>query len=405
MVFFSGQDKPTMDTGEGGCNDNAILDNDFSYAPTNGVEVTFSRNRISGNRIFECDHGIWGGYSFNSKITGNKFRNNRIAVAIEHGQHNDISYNIFYGDREGVKLWARKEQPSDWGYAKYRDTRSVDYSIAMNSFNKNAIGISVTRSDSLKIFGNTFSDVAIKLKSDSSVLTIDSTESELVDTTLLFPSVKNPINPFQGNAKYAGRSNIMITEWGPYDFRYPIIWNNNPTDTSEFMNFRVLGPRGEAKLILMKGVSDPVDTTSGNYLPDDIFCKKISGKENDIEIVMEYKGVSFTDPFGNIIPANKPYRFSFKKYFQPINWEVLFYSLDTAHHNPIETGTLFSMVEKKAPFKTEKVNKLDYAWWGGIKEAGVNYPQFITVAAGNAEIPKGDYELSVTWDDAVQESM
>ena len=60
------------------------------------------------------------------------------------------------------------------------------------------------------------------------------------------------------------------------------------------------------------------------------------------------------------------------------------------------------MFEKKAPFKTEKVNKLDYAWWGGIKEAGVTYPRFITVASGTAEIPKADYELSVTWDDVIR---
>jgi len=80
---------------------------------------------------------------------------------------------------------------------------------------------------------------------------------------------------------------------------------------------------------------------------------------------------------------------------------VLFYSLDTAVYNPIKTGMLFSLVEKKAPFKTERVNKLDYAWWGGIK-ADQQYRQFITVAAARAHLPKGTYDLSVIWDDAVR---
>ena len=85
-----------------------------------------------------------------------------------------------------------------------------------------------------------------------------------------------------------------------------------------------------------------------------------------------------------------------------MDWEVLFYPLDTTFHNPIKTGMLFSMFEKKAPFKTDKINKLDYAWWGGIKEAGINHPQFITTASAQANIPKGEYEISVTWDDAVR---
>jgi parallel beta-helix repeat protein len=49
-----------MDSGKRGCNDNVLRENDFSYAPTNGIEVTFSRNIIAGNRVFECDHGILG---------------------------------------------------------------------------------------------------------------------------------------------------------------------------------------------------------------------------------------------------------------------------------------------------------------------------------------------------------
>src|SRR5215218_1442187 len=69
--FFLWAGQTTMDTGEGGCNDNQLIENDFSYAPTNGIEVTFSRNTILRNRIFECDHGIWGGYSFNTAIVGN----------------------------------------------------------------------------------------------------------------------------------------------------------------------------------------------------------------------------------------------------------------------------------------------------------------------------------------------
>ena len=56
--FFLWAGQTTMDKGQGGCNDNRVIENDFSFAPTNGVEVTFSRNYIANNRIYECDHGI-----------------------------------------------------------------------------------------------------------------------------------------------------------------------------------------------------------------------------------------------------------------------------------------------------------------------------------------------------------
>jgi parallel beta-helix repeat protein len=398
--FFLWAGQTTMDTGGGGCNENVLLQNDFSYAPTNGVEVTFSRNRISGNRIFECDHGIWGGYSYQSKITNNQFRDNNIAIAIEHGQHNEISYNIFSKDKEAIRLWSRKEQPADWGYARYRDTRSADYTIARNSFNRNPTVINVTRTDSLKIFGNTYFNHDIILKTDSTVSNIDSLGGELFDSTIVYPSVKNPADPFKGNRKFAGRKNILITEWGPYDFRSPIIWNTNPTDTGDLMRFDLLGPRGKWKIKSFRGVQN-ISAGKGEF-PAMITAQKIKGDRLDIFIELEYTGSTVITPFGETVTANNPFKFSFKKFFQPLDWEVLFYSLDTTKHNPFRTGMLFSAYEKKAPFKIEKVNKLDYAWWGGIKESGMQYLQFITVATAKANIPEGKYELSLTWDDAAR---
>jgi parallel beta-helix repeat protein len=106
--FFLWAGQTTMDSGEGGCNDNIIYKNDFSFAPTNGIEVTFSRNNILGNIIKECDHGIWGGYSFNTKIRNNQFTDNRIGIAIEHGQDNHIYINQFDGNEEALRLWANK---------------------------------------------------------------------------------------------------------------------------------------------------------------------------------------------------------------------------------------------------------------------------------------------------------
>lgn len=132
--FFLWAGQTTMDTGEGGCNDNLLYGNDFSHAPTNGIEATFSRNRFLNNLVMECWHGVWGGYSYDTVIAGNVFAYNDEAIAIEHGQDLRIQGNLFFRDGQAVRLWSNPTQDPNWGYPKFRDTRSRDILIAGNRF-------------------------------------------------------------------------------------------------------------------------------------------------------------------------------------------------------------------------------------------------------------------------------
>lgn len=396
--FFLWAGQTTMDTGQGGCNDNQLLYNDFSYAPTNGVEVTFSRNIIANNRIFECDHGIWGGYSFHSVFSDNQIRNNRIGIAIEHGQHNQIAGNIFLGNKEAVKLWSRPQQPSDWGYAKNRDTRSVDYIIGLNNFSRNGIALNLQRTDSLYIFDNIDAGNEKFYVKDSTVSNIDTTPQRLYDTAAVDYSLPGGMDAFKGNGRLAGRKNILITEWGPYDFRYPILWNTNPVDTSGRLDFELLGPKGRWKIISVKGVG--AYKASTDTFPATIHFAKKEGEKQDIVITAEYRGRAFTDAFGNKVATNRPYLFRFRKFFQPILFRVKWFAFDSTN-NPISKKSLTTL-EKQPPLKTENVSSLDYAWWGGIKVKDSTYKQFLTIAEGVASFDKGLYELSITWDDAVR---
>jgi parallel beta-helix repeat protein len=403
--FFLWAGQTTMDSGEGGCNDNLILANDFSYAPTNGVEATFSRNKILKNRIFECDNGIWGGYSYNTVIAGNQFRNNNVGIAIEHGQDNDIYNNLFFRDRVAIKLWANPTQP-DWSYAKVRDTKSKNYNLVLNSFNENKTAMDLIRTDSMEIFGNYFSHSDELIRADSTVTNIDTTQDDVLvdkfsrDTTIQDTAFANHIDPFKGRGMLNGRKNILMTEWGPYDFRSPIIWNTNPTDTFDIMSFDIKGPNGKWKVKSYKGV-DSISSKSGN-VPATITAKKSKAGTTDIVIQLEYVGEEIKTPFGESIAKGKPYLFLFQRFFQPIDWTVNWFTLDTATHNPLKTGELFAPTVKMRPVKTEKTLKLDYAWWGGIKTDEGQVPQFITLAEGTGNFQQGQYEIGVTWDDAVR---
>jgi parallel beta-helix repeat protein len=404
--FFLWAGQTTMDSGTGGCNDNKLVKNDFSYAPTNGIEVTFSRNIISGNRIFECDHGIWGGYSYNTVIAGNQFRSNRIGIAIEHGQENEIHHNIFINNKEAIRLWARKEQPADWGYAKNRDTRSRDYVISNNNFNSNPLVMSINRTGTLNVFDNIYDEYETIFKTDSTVKGLDTTWNDEIaqkfskDSTELIPAIATPQDAFKGNSAVAGRKNIMITEWGPYDFRSPVIWNTNPADTTDIMKFDLIGPKGKWKIKKFKGVKD-ISLMNGTF-PATITATKIADSRTDIMIELEYIGATITTQFGETIAAGKPYKFSFKRFFQPIDFNVVWYGYDFKMHDPIKTGMIIPPTARLKPIKEEKTNKLDYAWWGGIKNNDGTYPQFVTSANGSAIFEIGDYELGVTWDDAVR---
>ncbi|MBA2498418.1 MAG: right-handed parallel beta-helix repeat-containing protein [Chitinophagaceae bacterium] len=402
--FFLWAGQSTMDSGKGGCNDNVLMGNDFSYAPTNGIEVTFSRNYIADNRIYECDHGIWAGYSYETNFRNNKIRNNRIGIALEHGQNNMISYNVFFKNKEAIRLWSRKEQPAGWGYAQNRDTRSRDYIIASNSFNNDSLVYNFKGTRNLNIFSNTYSGVDEVFKMDSTVVNLDTSFYERLyqltvnDTNIILPEVDSAMNPFKGSIAYAGRKNIRMTAWGPYDFRSPIIWHNNPADTSRVMHFELVGPKGNWKVLSVKGV-DSLSARSGNF-PATITAIKQKSSNTDILIELEYVGEEIVTPFGQTIPAGKPYIFPFRKYFQPIQWEVKWFSYDTLK-SPLDPKNEVLPVGSK-PFKTDKTDRLEYAWWGGINEGNKIYPQFLTHAEGEVVVEAGEYEIGITWDDAVR---
>lgn len=399
--FFLWAGQSTMDTGKGGCNDNLIAGNDFSYAPTNGVEVTFSRNIITRNRIFGCDHGIWGGYSYESLITDNQFRDNRIAIAIEHGQQNSIAYNLFIRDKEAIRLWARASQPADWGYARYRDTRSVGYNIHHNSFSDVPLGLNLSRTDSLRVFSNAWTGEGLFYQTDSLVGYIDSMTYDVDDWDIPMPEMENVQDPFVGAGKWAGRQQIRMGEWGPYDFRRPLIWHSNPASKSDTLWFDMLAPGGQWTLTGSRGLSQ-ISQVKGSF-PASFYAIREKGMgRDDMALEAVYRGPAITLADGTRIRKGKKHRFHFQHFFQPINWQVNWFAIDTTLYNPIREQDLFPANQRLAPIKSELTDRLEYAWWGGIKMEKGTQPQFLTMAEGEAELPEGEYELSVTWDDAVR---
>ncbi|HLJ54741.1 MAG TPA: PA14 domain-containing protein [Chthonomonadaceae bacterium] len=136
---------------------------DFSHAPTNGIEATFSRNTFANNLVMECWHGVWGGYSYDTKILGNLFAYDGEGIAIEHGQNNAIRGNAFYRDAAGIHVWQNEKQDPNWGYPKHHDTASHGYDVSGNVFTQ----IHRTRPPGTREIGGAVEGAAVELKATS----------------------------------------------------------------------------------------------------------------------------------------------------------------------------------------------------------------------------------------------
>jgi len=397
--FFLWAGQTTMDTGEGGSNDNFVYGNDFSYAPTNGVEITFSRNLIMKNLIKDCDHGIWGGYSYDTDITDNTFENNRIGIAIEHGQNINLVLNSFTNDQTGVKLWSREKQPADWIYAQKRNTDSRNYWIAANKFTATPKAFDIMGTDTVVFSGNTKLLVQEPLVLGERAENIDtSREAEVLDMEYQkderLKSIKATAPP--ATILPQGKKEMRITEWGPYDFRYPLLWLTD-IDSSGQYHFEVLGPKGNWELTATDGFT--IIDKGSNSFPSTITATA-QKTQAQRAIRLQYKGPGYRDQFGKWQDSGTTHSFAYSEFEPPAQWTINWYTWN-AGQDPGKDYTAFTAALEQTPVHSTVTPKVDFTWWGKI---GKDLPadSFATVATTTMILPANTYEVGITADDYVK---
>ena len=423
LFLWAGQS--TMDTGKGGANDNLFYGNDFSFAPTNGMEATFSRNTFVRNRVEGSDHGLWGGYSFDSKVIGNDFRANRIGIAIEHGQNNEISANRFIRDSTAISLWANPIEPSDWGYPKHRDTRSRDYVIKNNVFMYPRVSIRARATRPASVQDNTHvlvgdsalvgpvdslgwsverqhhvglghPDYDARMESDSGLPPLPPEVARLAPAR-----IPGALEPFTDSLAREPRSAIMVTEWGPYDWRSPLLW---PVDSSrgDTRTLRVRGPRGTWRVVRQRGIAHLSRDSGRTSGPDHSYAEPHAlvrvtpepGSVGDWELTLEYR------------PA-RPTRTDtaavfFYRHFEPtIGWTARFYTWRDSTSDPSRDSTAFARTTSGAPVLTQETPRLDYMWYRPTLP-GIPQERFAIHATGQVTLGPGTYTLRTISDDGVR---
>ena len=397
VFLWAGQS--TMDTGKGGSNDNVFFSNDVSHAVANGIEATFSRNKIGNNRIDDSWHGIWAGYSYDTDIIANVFSGNDEAIAIEHGQNIQIRNNRFVGGNVAVRLWANATQDPNWGYPKTRDTRSRDYVVHENTFQDVETGVQIARTSNVRVNQNWLTGVRRpydQREGASGVTIIDATRPPGVNDLLsiLELPLKDGMRALLPAGARRGRSTIIVDEWGPYDYLSPKLWPAGRLHDRP-LRLRVLGPPGKWRLILARGVTP--GATAGD-VPGELLLTP-ADPAIDLHVELEYLGGEVLSPRGELTPAGRPTRFSYSLFDPAIDWELRFWRLPESAGS-VPTREVFAAVTKAAPVRTEKTPRLAFA---NARSFGDGFMSRIAVAATGAfTLPAGQYELVVTSDDGIR---
>ncbi|HSQ32273.1 MAG TPA: NosD domain-containing protein, partial [Gemmatimonadaceae bacterium] len=411
LFLWAGQQ--TMDTGEGGSNDNLFYENDFSFAPANSIEATFSRNIFARNRAVGSDYGVWGGYSYESRILDNDFARNRTGIAIEHGQKNEIVGNSFDHHVTAVQLWANRSEPSDWAYPKHHDTRSIDYRIADNRMTSQRVALRVSDTRESEISNNriTAADTAFVMK-DTALLALhgNDTSATAQRAPLDWPrrdrdsSSRLAPAPIPGAWSALGdslarrdRSAMIITEWGPYDWQSPLLW---PVDSSRRtpLPLRVMGPAGTWRVIGRRGIAS-VSKVRG--VVGDTVVVTPSGGVDDWRLTLEYRGRGpIKSPRGDSVAAGRSYQFWYERLTPNTSWDVAFYAWSDST-DPRTKSDALREITAQPPIARQQTSRLDYMWYSPtVKD--VPRSKYAIVATTSVTLTPGTYTVRTISDDAVR---
>jgi len=266
--------RPDFDYQGKGCNANWFVGNDFSYAAAHGLELTFSfhnrilDNRLNGNAI--C--GLWLGFCQETLIARNVLEGNgdagygleRGGINIDHSRANSILLNQFARNACGVHLWRFPSGISErpWGRANRLD--GAGNLIASNRFTADRTGLHLRGEIEAAEFLNEFASVVTERNIEERARVAQGIGS----LPILPASRRQPAGatrPVGARRALAGRENILMTEWGPWDHSAPLVHRlpggGSGGATAEYL---VLPPDLEAEVEVKEGaVSATIVRTPG----------------------------------------------------------------------------------------------------------------------------------------------
>ena len=396
-----------------GNNCNKVYKNDFSYAAAHGLELTFSfdnciqDNRFEGNAI--C--GIWGGYSQDTVIRNNRFIRNgdagygleRGGVNIEHGRGNWIIDNRFEQNTCGVHLWSDADagiQKLPWVVANHAG--SVNNYVTGNSFTSDRTAVHLRDSHNTTLSLNSFHEVG------EEVTATPGSEPKVADETPLSAPesageirsghVGGATQPVGARNYLAGRQNILMTEWGPYDFT-DIRMSPEYVTGGASAKFHLLGPRGDYKLTSVTGDVEVTPTTG--KLPATLMVE--AKTDGVLPFTLEFDvAAGVPRPFqGRGTDSPKTTTLHVEGLLVRTTWDVTFYAW-TKDQDPRDDPKHWEQITAQEPLARLQTPALDFAWRNGKPAKNVPADHFATVATTQIELPAGNWSITTLSDDGIR---
>src|SRR6185369_3839711 len=309
------------------------------------------------------------------------------------------SSNRFIGDTTAVFLWANPIGASDWGYPKYRETSSRNYTIDHNVIARARRGLRVFNTDTLIVHNNFMSWVDTATIFRDTLRVKLENNSPLNSETIRMPALparyatlapKVPSNEARipsSDLMHRDRSVIIVDEWGPYDWQKPGLFPL-PFSSDSAFRLRAVGPAGTWKLLNRRGIA--VLSSISGKIGDTITVTPTPESMGDWSLTLEYSGKGV-----------KKQSFSFNRFAPIIDWNIGFFAWTDSLTNPQTKPEAFDSLLHSTPIVASQTPHLDYEWYRpAIK--GLPDDHYAALATGTVTLPDGDYTISTISDDAMR---
>ncbi|NNE69990.1 MAG: hypothetical protein HKN29_06450, partial [Rhodothermales bacterium] len=194
------------------------------------------------------------------------------------------------------------------------------------------------------------------------------------------------------------RAYILVDEWGPHDFRSPVLWPRSPRK-DRVQWFEIVGPPGRWELTGMTGV-DSVSASSG-LVGDSIRVWRSTTGVVDMRLEATYVGEAVTDRFGRVTRAGQSFAFEYRYFFVPVDWTMDFWRWDPETSDPRTQEDAFNAILRQDPEASIQTDGLSFGWYRSPVE-GLPPNYFATRSIGQVNAPPGQYVLDLTSDDGVR---
>lgn len=384
-----------------GNNRNIFLKNNLSYAAAHGLELTFSFDNLIGENTFHGNAicGIWGGFSQGSIIVYNSFTANgdmpygseRGGINIEHGYNTAIYGNRFKDNACGVFFWSRDHTTlleTPWAKANHRGC--TENYIGSNTFERDRIAIQLRRADSTRLYGNEMTDVGSQLDADEHSLAamLEGIPATVSTPRLELPGLSRPIGK---RNHLAGRENIIMTEWGPYDWASPLLHMHERGGHQHV--YRVLGV--EQTMIRDVRTDDTVELQYDRDTATVMLSPRIAGRATPyrVEAILQDDVLTAT---GVLIPAQ---------------WHVRAFSWETDPRDKVDQWRMEALRESSSVSFTVEELKLNYRHAGPsqlaaapqhVRDADLPRDRFGTIATTQLTFPTGRWLIRTVSDDGIR---